>query len=81
VRSGTCPKCKSTEVLAGIDAKTAGESGPAGKIGFLLSQTSGLVRKQTRVDAQAWICGACGYTELYAAEPAKLAERWQAGDR
>jgi hypothetical protein len=39
------------------------------------------MRKSTRVEAKAWICGACGFAELYAAEPAKLAERWRAGDR
>jgi predicted nucleic-acid-binding Zn-ribbon protein len=81
VRSGTCPKCGSNEILESVSMNTMGEGGPAGIIAFRLEETSGFMKKSTRVEVKAWVCGACGYTELYAAEPAKLAERWRAGDR
>jgi predicted nucleic-acid-binding Zn-ribbon protein len=81
VRSGTCPKCESTEILEDVGLNTLGEGGPDGKIVFRLEGTSGFLKKSTRVEARAWICAACGYSELYAADPAQLAERWRAGDR
>lgn len=81
MRSGTCPKCESTEILEDVGMNTLGEGGPDGKIVFRLEGTSGFLKKSTRVEARAWICAACGYSELYAADPATLAERWRAGDR
>ena len=81
MRSGTCPKCESTEILEDVGMNTLGEGGPDGKIVFRLEGTSGFLKKSTRVEARAWICAACGYSELYAADPAQLAERWRAGDR
>lgn len=81
MRSGTCPKCGSTEILEKVGVNTLGEGGPAGQIAFRLEETSGFLKKSTRVEAKAWICGTCGYSELYAEDPAKLAERWQEGDR
>lgn len=81
MRSGTCPKCGSTEILENVGVNTLGEGGPAGRIAFRLEETFGFLKKATRVEARAWICGACGYSELYAAEPEELAERWRAGDR
>jgi predicted nucleic-acid-binding Zn-ribbon protein len=81
VRSGTCPKCGSNEILESVSMTTLGEGTPAGTIAFRLEETFGFLKKSTRVEARAWICGACGFAELYAAEPGKLLERWQAGDR
>jgi predicted nucleic-acid-binding Zn-ribbon protein len=81
VRSGTCPKCGSTEILEGVGLNPLGEGGPDGIIAFRLEETSGFLKKSTRVEVKAWICGACGYSEIYAADPTKLAERWRAGDR
>lgn len=81
MRSGTCPKCGSTEILENVSMNTLGEAGPAGTIAFRLEETFGFMKKSTRVEARAWICGACGFAELYAAEPEKLAESWRAGDR
>ena len=81
MRSGRCPKCESTEILEDVGMNTLGEGGPDGKIVFRLEGTSGFLKKSTRVEARAWICAACGYSELYAADPAQLAERWRAGDR
>ena len=81
MRSGTCPKCASNEILADVGVNSLGEGGPAGQIAFRLEETSGFLKKSTRVEAKAWICGSCGYSELYAADPAKLVERWREGDR
>lgn len=81
MRSGRCPKCDSAEILEDVGMNTLGEGGPDGKIVFRLEGTSGFLKKSTRVEARAWICAACGYSELYAADPAQLAERWRAGDR
>ena len=81
MRSGACPKCGSKEILEGVSMNTLGEGGPAGLIAFRLEETQGFLKKSTRVEAKAWICGDCGYSEIYAEEPGKLAERWRAGDR
>jgi len=34
--------------------------------------TAMVFKKSTRSDVHAWICGQCGYTELYADDPAEL---------
>ncbi len=60
---------------------TLGEGGPAGLIAFRLEETQGFLKKSTRVELKAWICGGCGYSEIYAEDPDLLAERWRAGDR
>ena len=34
--------------------------------------TAMMFKKSTRSDVQAWICGQCGYMELYADKPGEL---------
>jgi hypothetical protein len=34
--------------------------------------TAMVFKKSTRSDVHAWICGQCGYLELYADDPADL---------
>ena len=75
----TCPKCGAAEILEGVRIEPVG--GGAQEVRATVAPTSGMVRKTTGSKLRAWICGECGFTELYVEEPATLAERWRAGDR
>jgi hypothetical protein len=75
------PEVRVTDILANVGVGVGGRIGPGSAVGFLLGETSGLVKKQTHVEGRASVCGACGYAELYAADPGTLVTRWRAGDR
>jgi hypothetical protein len=40
-----------------------------------------MIRRDTSAELRATVCAACGFTELYVADPAPIAERWRAGER
>ncbi len=80
MRDGTCPKCGNQEILEGVRLKVAA-AGSVDELRAVVSPTSGMFRQQTASDLRAWICAACGFSELYVAEPALLADRWRAGER
>ena len=80
MRSGTCPKCGGGEILAGVRIKVP-SAGSVDDVRAVVSPTSGMFRQQTGSDLRAWVCGGCGFAELYVAEPGALAERWRAGER
>ena len=80
MRDGNCSRCGGQEILEGVRLKVAG-AGSADDVRAVVAPTSGMFRQQTGSEMRAWICGACGYSELYVADPAALADRWRAGER
>jgi predicted nucleic-acid-binding Zn-ribbon protein len=76
----SCAKCGNAEILGGVRVKVAA-TGTADEVRAVVAPTSGMIRAQTGSEMRAWICAACGYTEMYAMEPQVLAERWRAGER
>jgi predicted nucleic-acid-binding Zn-ribbon protein len=88
MKDGVCPKCQANEVMpavqvfdwidmvkvnpANLTARLAGTP----KKGLLMDSTPSKIS-----ELRAWICGACGYTELYAVNPTELWDAYQEGYR
>ena len=76
----SCAKCGNAEVLQGVRVKVAA-MGTADEVRAVVAPASGMIRAQTGSEMRAWICAACGFSELYAMDPNTLAERWRTGER
>lgn len=73
-RSGKCPKCLSTNVIADARVRDRGHYNSVSDMSIsTFRNPDAKVFKDTRIsDVSAWVCGACGYIELYADEPKTL---------
>ena len=69
MRFGICPKCNSSEIYRGIS--TDGEGLTAGSYISLVEIRAG--KQQATLWVDTYICRACGYLELFVANPADLA--------
>ena len=75
MRSGTCPKCGSSEVVSDLRVMDRGHgSADAGDLSAVVygNPEAWVFKNKVRVQLSACVCGACGYTELYAADPAAM---------
>ncbi len=73
MRSGTCPKCKSVDILDAtpIESRADGRTQPVHVATY--GDPGALLFKDTRTTTlSAQVCGNCGYTELYADVPSAL---------
>ncbi len=71
MKTGRCPKCGSKEVMANVEVRDDGRSGNhplrVVVIGPEPAKHAAIwVQPQAEAEIHAWICGHCGYTELYA---------------
>jgi predicted nucleic-acid-binding Zn-ribbon protein len=74
-KSGACPKCKSTKVIA--DARVRDRGDFANMAHELQISTyrnpDAMIFKEARLSTvSAWVCGDCGFVELYADSPRTL---------
>ena len=70
-RSGKCPKCGSTEVVANAKAIDRGEANVQHEMSvatFLRPDALFFKLKQVTT-VSAWVCTDCGYIEFYADSP------------
>jgi ribosomal protein S27AE len=70
-----CAKCGSDSVIQramAIDKVTAMGAEQDFTVGVNADPTAIMFKKPARSDVHAWICGRCGYIELYADNPAEL---------
>ncbi|MBK8432774.1 MAG: hypothetical protein IPL28_16405 [Chloroflexi bacterium] len=69
MKNKVCPKCESSEIIEDAEVRDYDASSyrPLGVHVKLANPTGGFIKK-THVSGElrAWICGGCGYTELYA---------------
>ncbi len=75
MKSGTCPKCEGTSILANIGLMDHhAEHGTSLDTKAAVSTTPNAMFFPTIVTSKirAWVCESCGYAEFYVAEPAKL---------
>jgi predicted nucleic-acid-binding Zn-ribbon protein len=63
-----CPKCGSSEIIEDAEVRDydSGSYRPLGVHVKLVKPTGGFVKKTHESgELHAWVCGECGYTELY----------------
>ena len=83
MKSGTCPKCGSTEIAAELGIR-GGQGHPPYvdiKEPEPLNRPFIWVPKSEQSQFVAYICGGCGYTEFYAANYKSLNEGYKQGHR
>lgn len=71
--NGHCPKCGSQKIISDVQVRESGSN--TGTQVVVHENREALIFKGTHVRSlQAWICGSCGYTELYVYSPEELYE-------
>jgi predicted nucleic-acid-binding Zn-ribbon protein len=71
MKEGTCPKCGSKNVMAGIEVRDDGRSNNH-PLRVVVEEPEPerhaaiWVQGQSTGNITAWVCARCGYTELYA---------------
>jgi predicted nucleic-acid-binding Zn-ribbon protein len=84
MKDGDCPKCASQNIMAGVEILDRGRQGARPlrvnvlepdppNHGFIWTQV------ESSGDLRAWICAACGYTELYTDNLPALYESYRKG--
>ena len=78
MKSGVCPKCQSQNIIRGARVDDAAGDAPGDPAVALRVSVLRARRKlffpRRASKVRAWMCGDCGYMELYADEPGPLAE-------
>ena len=73
-KTGKCPKCSSTEIIA--DAKAVDRGHFDSQREFIVAtfwKPDALIFKEKHTSIiSAWVCGQCGYVELYADSASSL---------
>lgn len=75
MRQGACPKCGSSELIKDVRIMDRGHgSHDAGDLSAVVysKPEAWIFKNKVRIDLSACVCGGCGYTELYASDPAAL---------
>jgi predicted nucleic-acid-binding Zn-ribbon protein len=71
--SEACPKCKSPYIIPDVRIRDTGQaSSGALQVEVLKDPDALLFGKPVHSEMKAWICGSCGFTELYAEDPGNL---------
>jgi predicted nucleic-acid-binding Zn-ribbon protein len=71
--TATCPKCGSTRIIHQVQIMDRSRNG-VGSLSLRRGTRAlgGWLPLPRSFPVDAWVCGACGYTELYVREPAEL---------
>ncbi len=79
----TCPKCGENRFVGRLDVMDRdGEWGTKSLTALLHRKPQNMVLRQTlQIAIEASICGSCGYTELYAKDPAAVWDGYELADR
>ena len=69
MKNGQCPKCESQKI---IPAASVGQVVPTGPMGPMGADSTLFIKYSdvwNRKSVAAYVCGDCGYTELYVEKP------------
>lgn len=69
-KTGICPKCGSRDIIA--PAEVHGSLDRPIKVGTYQNPDALIFKGRQEVPIFAWVCGVCGYLELYASDPNDL---------
>lgn len=84
MRNGECPKCGSSEVIRDVRVMDRGHgSADAGDLSAVVyaNPQAWVFKNKVSVELSASVCGACGFTELYAVDPAAMLAAARAAER
>ena len=77
MRRGPCPKCGSSEIVRDVRVMDRGDANmDAGdlSVAVYVDPHAWVFKGKTTTGLSACVCAACGYAELYAADPQALAQ-------
>ena len=77
LESKTCPQCGSTQIMTDVRVADALDEDLGAQV--QRKPRAMLLKGTVRVQLKAQVCGECGYTELYAADPGRLLEAHRRG--
>ena len=73
MRLGKCPKCSSSDVVPEVSVLDYTRNTRQNLTAVVQQNPSAwLFKGEACVTLHAWVCGDCGFTELYASDPAAL---------
>lgn len=70
--SAKCPKCGSTQIINDVQVIDLESYAENLAVQVQTKPQARLFKGGVRVRLKAQVCGACGYTELYAKDPTRL---------
>ena len=84
MKDGSCPKCASKDVMAGVEVRDDGRNGSHPLLVVVeepepSKHAAIWIQAQSTGELQAWICASCGYTELYTDNLAALWKSYRKG--
>ena len=73
-KTGTCPKCGCTEVIADVTAVDRGEANIERdmEVAIFRRPDALIFKGKQSTTVAAWVCSDCGYIEYYADNPANI---------
>jgi predicted nucleic-acid-binding Zn-ribbon protein len=73
-KTGTCPKCGCTEIIADARAVDRGDGNSVRDMEiFTYRNPEAIIFKEKQMTSvSAWVCSDCGYVEYYADNPAHI---------
>lgn len=79
MKDGTCPKCSATTIMPNVDIVDHGAYSIEHQLQVKLyaKPDATFFRDAQYNMIRAWICGTCGYAELYVDNPQALYEAYQ----
>jgi hypothetical protein len=74
MQQGSCPKCGSRDVIPNVYVMDLGHANYPHNLKVSVEEhpNAWLFKGEVRSSLKAWVCGACGFTELYAKNPRGL---------
>ncbi|OVE81039.1 hypothetical protein BVY04_04300 [bacterium M21] len=78
-QDGACPKCHSTAVIPDVTVVDFGRSQFAGimQLAFDRNPDAIVFKDRIRASISAWVCGDCGYIEMYTTTHTELLQAFQ----
>jgi len=77
MKKGSCPKCGSSEVINECPLNNAFVDAVDLAVTVYKHPSAWVMKGVVESRLRAWVCGACGYTELYVKDPKKLIEAFR----
>lgn len=84
MRDNLCPKCGSQAIMADVEVRDRGRTGPQPLRVYIQEPEPpdhGFIWSQGEAygDVRAWVCATCGYTELYTGNLSALYDFYRKG--